>query len=228
MLSLEIILSFAIFYRWLEMQQMHCARLLSRLLPLLQQPAIPPLTLTYGRNLHARSWCFWCLSVHVQEVPAAVWKYRVFKTVGKELHSYIHPKSIQKVKFEKKPVEHEVLRATNVYFITYIIVFAVSTFLISFEEKDLVTTFTSVATTLNNVGPGLEKVGPIENFGAFTPFSKCVFMFDMIAGRLELFPLLILFHPALWKDTLFHRSKDKKSSRRVTAPAKAAKKKANK
>lgn len=120
------------------------------------------------------------------------------------------------------------LRATNVYFITYIIVFAVSTFLISFEEKDLVTTFTSVATTLNNVGPGLEKVGPIENFGAFTPFSKCVFMFDMIAGRLELFPLLILFHPALWKDTLFHRSKDKKSSRRVTAPAKAAKKKANK
>lgn len=152
----------------------------------------------------------------------------LFKTVGKELHSYIHPKSIQKVKFEKKPVEHEVLRATNVYFITYIIVFAVSTFLISFEEKDLVTTFTSVATTLNNVGPGLEKVGPIENFGAFTPFSKCVFMFDMIAGRLELFPLLILFHPALWKDTLFHRSKDKKSSRRVTAPAKAAKKKANK
>ena len=152
----------------------------------------------------------------------------LFKTVGKELHSYIHPKSIQKVKFEKKPVEHEVLRATNVYFITYMIVFAVSTFLISFEEKDLVTTFTSVATTLNNVGPGLEKVGPIENFGAFTPFSKCVFMFDMIAGRLELFPLLILFHPALWKDTLFHRSKDKKSSRRVTAPAKAAKKKANK
>lgn len=106
-------------------------------------------------------------------------------------------------------MEHEVLRATNVYFITYMIVFAVSTFLISFEEKDLVTTFTSVATTLNNVGPGLEKVGPIENFGAFTPFSKCVFMFDMIAGRLELFPLLILFHPALWKDTLFHRSKDK-------------------
>lgn len=152
----------------------------------------------------------------------------LFKTVGKELHSYIHPKSIQKVKFEKKPVEHEVLRATNVYFITYMIVFAVSTFLISFEEKDLVTTFTSVATTLNNVGPGLEKVGPIENFGAFTPFSKCVFMFDMIAGRLELFPLLILFHPALWKDTLFHRSKDKKSSRRVTAPAKAVKKKANK
>lgn len=101
----------------------------------------------------------------------------LFKTVGKELHSYIHPKSIQKVKFEKKPVEHEVLRATNVYFITYMIVFAVSTFLISFEEKDLVTTFTSVATTLNNVGPGLEKSRSDRKFWSIYSFQQmCLYV----------------------------------------------------
>lgn len=124
------------------------------------------------------------------------------KTVGKELHSYIHPKSIRKVKFEKKPVEHEVVRSTNVYFITFILLFAVSILIVSFEDKGLVTTFTSVIATLNNVGPGLELVGPTGNFGSFHPVSKLVFIFDMLAGRLELFPLLILFHPALWKDEL--------------------------
>ena len=84
-------------------------------------------------------------------------------------------------------------------------------------------------TTKSHYNSMLES-GVIKTSKDVSPMSNLngVFMFDMIAGRLELFPLLILFHPALWKDTLFHRSKDKKSSRRVTAPAKAAKKKANK
>ncbi|MCH5268601.1 MAG: TrkH family potassium uptake protein [Lachnospiraceae bacterium] len=126
------------------------------------------------------------------------------KTVAKELHSYIHPKSIRKVNFEYKPVAHEVVRATNVFFVTFMLVFTASAFLISLEGKDLVTTFTSVLACFNNMGPGLALVGPTQNFGPFTPFSKLVFMFDMIAGRLELFPLLILFHPALWKDAILH------------------------
>lgn len=124
----------------------------------------------------------------------------VFKTVIKELNSYIHPKSIKKIKIEGKPVEHEVVRAINVYFITFMIIFSISVFAISFEGKDLVTNFTAVAATINNIGPGLEMVGPTENFSIFTPFSKYVLMFDMLAGRLELFPLLILFHPAVWKE----------------------------
>ena len=124
----------------------------------------------------------------------------LIKTVNKELTSYIHPKSVKKIKFEGKPIEHEVVRAINVYFITFILIFAASVFALSFEGRDLITNFTAVIATLNNIGPGLELVGPSQNFGFFSHFSKYVLMFNMLAGRLELFPLLILFHPAIWKD----------------------------
>ena len=126
----------------------------------------------------------------------------LIKTVKKELNSYIHPKSIKKIKVDGKPVEHEVVRSTNVYFITFMILFVLSVFLVSLEGKDLVTAFTAVATTINNVGPGLEQVGPMANFAHLTNLSKIVLSFDMLAGRLELFPLLILFHPSLWKDAV--------------------------
>ena len=109
-----------------------------------------------------------------------------------------------------KPIEHEVVRAINVYFITFMILFASSVFLISFEGKDLVTNFTAVAATINNIGPGLEMVGPTSNFSVFGTFSKYVLMFDMIAGRLELFPLLILFYPPLWRDMLLKKTLKRK------------------
>lgn len=134
----------------------------------------------------------------------------LFKTVGKELDSYIHPKSIKKIKMDGKPIEHEVVRAINVYFITFTILFVVSLFLVSLEGKDLVTNFTAVAATINNIGPGLEMVGPTSNFSVFGTFSKYVLMFDMIAGRLELFPLLILFYPPLWKDMLLKKTLKRK------------------
>ena len=108
-----------------------------------------------------------------------------------------------------KPVEHEVVRATNVYFITFMILFSFSVLALSFEGKDLVTNFTAVAATINNIGPGLELVGPTQNFMHFTMFSKYVLMFDMLAGRLELFPLLILLHPTVWKDMLSQRTPKK-------------------
>lgn len=132
----------------------------------------------------------------------------LFKTVTKEIHSYIHPKSIRKIKFEGKPVEHEVVRATNVYFITFVLLFALSMLVVSFEGRDMLTNFTAVAATINNIGPGLEMVGPTQNFGFFSPLSKYVLMFDMLAGRLELFPLLLLFHPAAWKDMFPRKKKD--------------------
>ena len=71
------------------------------------------------------------------------------------------------------------------------------------------TNFTAVTATINNIGPGLELVGPTKNFGFFSVFSKYVLMFDMLAGRLELFPLLILFHPAVWKDMFTGKKKEK-------------------
>lgn len=129
----------------------------------------------------------------------------LIKTIKKELNSYIHPKSILKIKIDGKPVEHDVVRATNVYFITFMILFSASVFAISFDGKDLITNFTAVLATINNIGPGLELVGPTQNFGGFSIFSKYILMFDMLAGRLELFPLLILFHPAIWKELLTKR-----------------------
>lgn len=126
----------------------------------------------------------------------------VIKTVLKEIHSYLHPKSIKKITLDKKPVEHSVLRATNVYFITFMVVFTASLLIVSFENHDLITTFTAVAATINNIGPGLELVGPTQNFADFSILSKFVLMFDMLAGRLELFPLLLLFSPRLWIDTV--------------------------
>ena len=124
----------------------------------------------------------------------------MLKTVKKELNSFIHPKSIKKIRIDGSPLEHDVLRSINVYLITYIVIFLISVFLITLEGYDLVTDFTAVAATYNNIGPGLAMVGPTKNFGFFNDFSKIVLIFDMLAGRLELFPLLILFHPGLWKE----------------------------
>lgn len=122
------------------------------------------------------------------------------KTIAKEFGSYIHPKSIKKLKMDGKPIEHEVVRSTNVYFITFFLLFAASVFLVSLEGQDPVTSFTAVVATINNIGPGLAAVGPAANFAGLSVGSKWVLIFDMLAGRLELFPMLILFCPALWRD----------------------------
>lgn len=98
-----------------------------------------------------------------------------------------------------KAVEHEVVRSTNVFMGIYVPVFAFSILLIAFDNLDLATNFTAVTATLNNIGPGLELVGPTGNFSVFSDFSKLVLTFDMLAGRLELFPLLLLFVPDTWK-----------------------------
>lgn len=121
------------------------------------------------------------------------------KTIFKEIISYIHPRAVKKVSVDGKPVEHETIRSVNVFFMAYILIFAFSVFLVSFDGHDMVTNFTAVAATFNNIGPGLEMAGPTQNFGFFSEFSKLVMIFDMLAGRLEIFPLLILFSPEAWK-----------------------------
>ena len=133
--------------------------------------------------------------------------------IFKELTSYIHPKSVKKITFEHKPVDHDVIRSINVYFMTFIVVFVASTLIVSIEGYDFSTNFTAVAATINNIGPGLSHVGPVQNFGFFNNISKYVLMFDMLAGRLELFPLLILFHPSIWKDFFIQADKRVKERR---------------
>ena len=121
------------------------------------------------------------------------------KSVKKELKQYLHPHSVSKIKMDGKPVEHEVVRSINVFLIAYLLIYAVSMLVVSLDNFDFTTTFTSVAATINNIGPGLDLVGPAANFGLLSIPSKLVLIFDMLAGRLEIFPLLLLFVPDTWR-----------------------------
>ena len=121
------------------------------------------------------------------------------KSVKKELMCLIHPRLVRVNKMDGQRVAHEVIRSINVFVVAYAGIFIVSLLIIAFSCEDLVTCFTSVATTLNNVGPGLSLCGPTCNFGFFPPVSKLVLIFDMLAGRLELFPMLLLFTPGTWQ-----------------------------
>ena len=123
----------------------------------------------------------------------------LIKTIKKEMHTLLHPRSIRKLKLDGHTLEHEVVRSTNVFLIAYVLVFAISILLISFDGLDMVTNFTGVSAALNNIGPGLELVGPTQNFSIFSNEAKLVLIFDMLAGRLELFPMLLLFVRETWK-----------------------------
>ena len=100
---------------------------------------------------------------------------------------------------DDKRIPHEVVRSTNVFIVAYILVFVISVLLVSLDNQPLVTNFTAVAATLNNIGPGLELVGPTQNFSLFSNGVKLVLIFDMMAGRLELFPVLLLFSRDTWR-----------------------------
>ena len=121
------------------------------------------------------------------------------KTIKKEVQIYLHPNVVKKVRMDGKVVPHEVVRATNIFMMAYILIFSVSVLLISLDNFDLTTNFTAVAATFNNIGPGLSLVGPTCNFDLFSPFSKLVLIVDMLAGRLEIFPLMILIVPKTWR-----------------------------
>ncbi len=123
----------------------------------------------------------------------------LFKGMAKELEMAIHPREVKKIKLDSHTVEHETVRSVNVYMVAFMLVFAVSVIAISFDNHDFTTNVTAVLATLNNIGPGFEMVGPTCNFGFFSVPSKLILTFDMLIGRLELFPMLVLFKPSTWK-----------------------------
>lgn len=123
----------------------------------------------------------------------------LIKAIKKELSLVIHPREIRKIRMDGHVVEHSTLRSVNVFLSIYFVLLLTSVLLISIDEFDFTTNFTAVVSALSNMGPGLNLVGPTMNFSIFSPFSKFVLMFDMLAGRLELFPILVLFMPATWK-----------------------------
>ena len=121
------------------------------------------------------------------------------KTLGKELKQALHPQVVAPARMDGKLLNHETIRTTNVFMAAYFFIFVASFLLISLDGFDMVTNFTAIAATLNNIGPGLAQVGPMMNFGSFTNPAKLVMIFDMLAGRLEIFPMLVLFLPDTWR-----------------------------
>ena len=122
-----------------------------------------------------------------------------FKQINRMVSEYIHPRSIKKIMLDGRPVDEAVLRSANLYLLAYMFIFVISVFIISVDDLDLITTFTSVAATINNIGPGLEIVGPCGNYSTLSILSKWTLIFDMLAGRLEIVPMLMLFSPIVWR-----------------------------
>ena len=123
----------------------------------------------------------------------------LMKGVGREITSIIHPQRVKKLYLDREPLSDEMIRTTNAYAAIYAVLLIASVLLITFDGFDLTSNLTAVLATLNNIGPGLNAVGPAGNFGIYSSFSKCVLIFDMLSGRLELFPILILLLPSCWR-----------------------------
>ncbi|MBR3270307.1 MAG: TrkH family potassium uptake protein [Clostridia bacterium] len=117
----------------------------------------------------------------------------LFKTCGQEIHHLIHPRAVTVVRLEHKPVNHGMIRATLSFFTFYIAILAASTLLLSLDNGDFTTNFTASLACLSNIGPGLGKVGPIGNYAFYSGASKVMLALEMLAGRLELFPIIVLF-----------------------------------
>ena len=123
----------------------------------------------------------------------------LLKSVAKELKIAAHPKRVYKLTMDSQPIAHETVRSINVFIVSYIVVFLVSLLVVSTDNFSFTTNFTAVATTIGNIGPGFDAVGPTENFADFSFLSKIVFVLDMIIGRLEIFPMIALLSPTTWK-----------------------------
>lgn len=122
-----------------------------------------------------------------------------FKEVKKEMSAVIHPRSVKVLKYEGKALDHNVLRSLNAYIILYFLIFGISLLIVSLDNFDFMTSFSAVAANLNNIGPGMSMVGPVSNYSSLSYLSKTVLIFDMLAGRLELFPMLVIMSPGTWK-----------------------------
>ena len=123
----------------------------------------------------------------------------IFKAIRREIDKILHPRRVKSVKIDGNVVEEETISGVFLFIFAYIIISLIAIFIVSFDNFDVTTTVTSVIATLSNIGPGLEMVGPAGNFSAFSDLSKLVLSFCMLAGRLEIYPMLILFSPSLWK-----------------------------
>lgn len=126
----------------------------------------------------------------------------VFKLLRKELVRMLHPRAVHAVRISGKTVDNKVGKGVSVFMAAYFAVFTVSFLLISIDNMSLETNVTAVVSCLSNIGPGLDVVGPAGNFSQFSNFSKVILSVDMLFGRLEFFPMILLFSPSLWRRRL--------------------------
>ena len=123
----------------------------------------------------------------------------LWKSILKQVKGMLHPKLVNVVKVNGKKISNETLQGVYAYFSAYVFVFGISVLLVALDNFDFATTISGVLTTLSNVGPGISRVGPIENFQSFSVLSKIVFSMDMLIGRLEIFPFLMICSPSFWR-----------------------------
>ena len=116
----------------------------------------------------------------------------------RDMKKMLHPNAVASVRFEGKPLPERNIQGVHTFIAVYLMIFVVSYLLLSLEGFDLISTFTALSACINNIGPGLGMVGPTGNFSAFSPASKLLLSFDMLVGRLEVFPMLLLFAPSIW------------------------------
>lgn len=127
------------------------------------------------------------------------------KAAYADMRKMLHPNAVIRVRMEGRALPEKQVRGVQAYFSVYMLLFAVSWLLLSLDGFDLISTFTALAACINNIGPGLGMVGPTGNFGAFSPWAKLLLSFDMLAGRLEIFPMLLLFVPSTWRGNRLRR-----------------------
>lgn len=127
----------------------------------------------------------------------------LFKSARQEVRKLLHPRAVTVVRMEGKPIGSDLIRATLIFFLLYATCLALGVFLLSLGEQDFLTNFTATLACLSNIGPGLALVGPTENYGFYSSASKVLLSLEMLAGRLELFPIILLFSPLTYR----HRSK---------------------
>ena len=123
----------------------------------------------------------------------------LFKAIFRDLKHTIYPRSVASVKLEGKKIDSNTIGGVTTYFALYIMMFVGIFILLSIDSFDFETTFTATSACFNNIGPGLSSVGPMSSFAGFSPFSKVVLSFAMLLGRLEIFPVLVLFSPGFWR-----------------------------
>lgn len=128
-----------------------------------------------------------------------------FKSVRKEMSRMMHPRAVRVIHMNGQPLEDTVAKHVSVFMVVYFLIIAASFLIVSLDGKSMVTNATAVISCMNNIGPGLDLVGPMGNFSSFSPLSKMVLSFDMLFGRLEIFPMLILLNPFTWRRRQVHK-----------------------